>query len=148
MNKVIDKRFRSCRFVSTIAKHPVNTTSSWMQCKVRKAACSKRVLYNTNWSECFVVWTHCAWRIVCGLKFYLQAEGITALQSKEIFATYTFKLYCKTCILNILLSHTICDRYEKEQGDKVFHKRSPSTKRNIMLQRMSFQWCIVKQLVT
>jgi len=23
MNKVIDKRFRSCRFVSTIVKHPV-----------------------------------------------------------------------------------------------------------------------------
>jgi len=24
MNKVIDKGFRSCRFVSTIVKHPVN----------------------------------------------------------------------------------------------------------------------------
>jgi len=25
MNKVIDKGFRSCRFVSTIVKHPVHT---------------------------------------------------------------------------------------------------------------------------
>jgi len=27
MNKVIDKGFRSCRFVSTIVKHPVYTVS-------------------------------------------------------------------------------------------------------------------------
>jgi len=26
MNKVIDKGFRSCRFVSTIVKHPVHQT--------------------------------------------------------------------------------------------------------------------------
>jgi len=30
MNKVIDKGFRSCRFVSTIVKHPVCTLYQWM----------------------------------------------------------------------------------------------------------------------
>ena len=29
MNKVIDKGFRSCRFVSTIVKHPVYDFSRW-----------------------------------------------------------------------------------------------------------------------
>jgi len=31
MNKVIDKGFRSCRFVSTIVKHPVHgATGNWV----------------------------------------------------------------------------------------------------------------------
>jgi len=34
MNKVIDKGFRSCRFVSTIVKHPVSKPTKWL----RKAA--------------------------------------------------------------------------------------------------------------
>ena len=31
MNKVIDKGFRSCRFVSTIVKHPVHLVESRME---------------------------------------------------------------------------------------------------------------------
>jgi len=36
MNKVIDEGFRSCRFVSTIVKHPVcdNRHSGLMKCKI------------------------------------------------------------------------------------------------------------------
>jgi len=33
MNKVIDKGFRSCRFVSTIVKHPVCSLNHFLQLK-------------------------------------------------------------------------------------------------------------------
>jgi len=32
MNKVIDKGFRSCRFVSTIVKHPVHQACIYVRC--------------------------------------------------------------------------------------------------------------------
>jgi len=33
MNKVIDKGFRSCRFVSTIVKHPIHDPSNYKMTK-------------------------------------------------------------------------------------------------------------------
>jgi len=41
MNKVIDKGFRSCRFVSTIVKHPVclqNVVSDYLEIFAKNAA--------------------------------------------------------------------------------------------------------------
>ena len=44
MNKVIDKGFRSCRFVSAIVKHPVDKKLTWKEhCKQLCCTISKYV---------------------------------------------------------------------------------------------------------
>jgi len=43
MNKVIDKGFRSCRFVSTIVKHPVHIRS--FQVKVYKGEIAQQTIF-------------------------------------------------------------------------------------------------------
>jgi len=45
MNKVIDKGFRSCRFISTIVKYPVFVCSLLLRCmfEVWRVACGNEV---------------------------------------------------------------------------------------------------------
>jgi len=51
MNKVIDKGFRSCRFVSTIVKHPVFGRQGFNACKRDEIYFTTSLWQNSGWQN-------------------------------------------------------------------------------------------------